>query len=138
VDELRCSCSQLGLETPRDAVEAATALRGEDDSHGAAVPSGTTGDESARLHAVDQFDGAVMPELHALGNLTDRGCAGTGKSTDGQQQLVLLGFETDLASCGLRYPQVFPYLESKIRPRGVVEPGCRCHTSLNPRHRDPD
>jgi hypothetical protein len=94
--------------------------------------SGTTGDQSTRLHAIHEFHGAVVPDLHALRNLTDRGCAGTGKSAHGQQKLVLLGFEADLARGSLRHSQVLADLESKIRPRRVVEPGRRCHTSLNP------
>ncbi len=67
------------------------ALSGQTNPNFAPIPGGgLTNDGAAVREAIDQFDGAVMAELEAIGKLADGGEFSRGESFDGQEKLMLL------------------------------------------------
>jgi hypothetical protein len=78
-----------------------TGLRQNYDDLPTVAFAGPAMDHTVRLHSVDQFHGAVMANLQALGQIADGGAKAVSvESPYGQQQLVLLRFQ---AQCPRRF-----------------------------------
>jgi hypothetical protein len=87
-------------------VEQAFALRREEELDLAMVVLGArAGDETAGFDAVDELDGAVMLELHALGEHRD---AVAVARADGQEKLMLLRLDARGTRCFLTEMQKAP------------------------------
>jgi len=77
-------------------------------------------DEAMLLEAIDQADGAVMPDEKLFRNLADSGAVIAFPRADDQQHLVLLGFEVFFASGGFAELEEAADQETKARERAVV------------------
>ena len=77
-------------------------------------------EEAAGAQAVDQFDGAVMPDEQARGKLADDGPRAFGQAGDGQQKLMLAGLEAVRAGLLLAEVQEPVDLEAEIRQQPEV------------------
>jgi hypothetical protein len=80
-------------------------------------------DHFALLHAVYQFDRAVVAELQSFGKITDGGAVSfPGKASYRQEQLVLLWFQASRASSILAETQELADLVAELR-EGLVLSG---------------
>ena len=77
-------------------------------------------DESPFGHAVHQLHGAVVLDLHALGEFSDRRPDAVRRALDGKQELVMLWFEARLASRLFAEAQILANSVPKIRERTIV------------------
>jgi hypothetical protein len=78
---------------------------------------------------VDEFDGAVVTQLQALGQSADSCRTGPLESLDLKQHQVVLRLDPGRASRHLAHSQKAPDLVSQLRERHVVDlrstsPGC--------------
>jgi hypothetical protein len=85
---------ELGAMDHRQERQQGLAAQGEPHDHVPTVVVGSSPtDEAASLHAIDQFDRAVVLDLQALRQDADRRLPAARHTLHGQQQLVLLGLE---------------------------------------------
>jgi len=78
--------------------------------------TGPAMDHAVRFHAIHQFHGAVVANLQALGQIADGGTmARAVEALDGQQQLVLLRFQTVVPRSFLAEMQKLPDVVAELR-----------------------
>ena len=108
----------------RQAREETLAARRETDQHLSPVgPVPRAADETARLHAVDQLDGAVVAELEALGEGPDRRSLPAGHAAHGEEELVLLGCQPGRARRPLAEAEESTHVIAKLRESAVFGGG---------------
>lgn len=76
--------------------------------------------ESARLHAIDELDRAVVPELEALGQRAHVRAHPFRHALHGEQQLMLLRLEPRLTTGALAEAEEAPQLIAELGQRLVV------------------
>ncbi len=97
------------------------AARGEPNEHvPTVVVRSSPPDETASLHTVDQFDGAVVLDLQALRQDADRRLTTLWHSLQREQQLVLLGLEARRTCCTLAEMQKPPELVTELGQRPIL------------------
>jgi hypothetical protein len=77
-------------------------------------------DEAMLLEAIDQADGAVMTDEQLFGNLADGRAVIAFPRANGQQHLMLLGFEAFFAGGGFAELEEAADQETKARERAVI------------------
>ncbi len=77
------------------------------------------GHQPALFATVDQFDHAVMVQLHPLRQRADGWDQLPGQAFDGQQELILLGVQAGISGLGLHVAQEPPQLITELRQRHV-------------------
>ncbi len=98
-----------------------SALFSEEDENLAPVDvAARTPDEPALLGAVDEFGGAVVLELEALGEFTDRRRAVRRHPFDGEEELMLLRFKIGRPRDPLTDAQEAAQPVAKLRQRPVL------------------
>ncbi len=71
-------------------------------------------DQATALSAINQLHCAVMLKLQALGQKSDRGLIWAGQAANRQQQLILLGMQSDAPRRGLAEVQETAYLVAEL------------------------
>src|SRR5262249_3345847 len=95
--QLPADGAQLGPMRDRELAEEPVAVRRDRDDHLAAVrPAVPPDDQPALLAAVDQLDGAVVPQLEPLGERPDGRRNPRRNAADGKEELVLARLDADL------------------------------------------
>jgi chloride channel protein, CIC family len=89
-----------------------------DDSTVAAV--GRPRDESERLRAADELDGAVVPQQERIGDVADGRAVRIPRSADREEKLVLRGCEVGLGRPLLAPVQESPQLRSELEQPAIV------------------
>jgi hypothetical protein len=95
-------------------------------------------DQSLCLHAVDQLDHAVVPELQPVGQLADGGPVAVGESLERQQEDVLLRGQPVAADGLLAEAQIAADREPELRQclEVLLGQGLRARSSVVRRHAD--
>ena len=66
--------------------------KGQEDFAAVVLRAGAV-DEASGFEAVDQFDGAVMADLHTVGQFLDAGADARGHAFDGEHELILAALQ---------------------------------------------
>src|SRR5438093_1794593 len=119
--------AQLGAMGERQSQQERPPVRGESHQDPAAVArAARSPDQAARLHAIDQLDGAVVPDAEPLGERADRRLGAARQAAEQEQELVLLGLEPArarrLGAEGVEAPQRLAELGQRpvLRQRDVA------------------
>lgn len=78
-------------------------------------------DESGTLSAIDELDGAVVAQDHALGEIGDGGLLALRHSGDDLHELILLGGDTAALGGDFAEGEKLPHLEAELCE--ALEPG---------------
>ena len=73
----------------------ASGREGEEDFAAIVLGAGAM-DKASGFEAIDQFDGAVVADLHAIGQFADAGAHTGGHPFHGEHELILAAFEAGL------------------------------------------
>jgi len=93
-DQIGSGGAKLVVMMEREFAEDSFSFGGECEQNFAAVLlSARTVDEATGFEAVDQFHGAVVADLHTVGQFADAGADALGHALDGEHELVLSAFK---------------------------------------------
>ena len=125
-DEARAGRLKLVDVVQSHATYAVLAVPSQLDQHLAPIIcSPEPNQKSAINQAINKPHGAVVLELHSLGQSTDRGMHAVGQTLDGQQKLLLLRLESGLARGIFAKTQKTPDLVTELGHR--LEVGLKAH-----------
>src|SRR5438876_54908 len=113
--------AQLGAMSERQAQQQPVPARGEPHQDPAAVArAARAAHQPVRLHAIDQLDGAVMPDAEPRGEDADRRLGAAGQAAQREQELVLLGLEPARARHGSAEGEEAPQRVAELGQRPVL------------------
>jgi hypothetical protein len=82
---------------------------------------GSPPDQAALLHAIDEFDGRMMPDQQEPRDVANRRRSGIDEPLDAKERLMLLGRQSLLLRSRLAEGEEDPQLVAKLRERLVVD-----------------
>jgi hypothetical protein len=121
VDQIWCQAKELIAMEHRQAAQGRVALAGESDQHPSAVERiGVSLDQTARLHAVDQTDRAMVANLQPVGGIRDGGTPVGAQTAEHEQQLIVLWLEASRLRSPLAEREIPPDESPSLGEVGVV------------------